>query len=248
MSHMSKKMVRTIFTIDEEYDIFQVWVSLRFCGKDEFDLLCKSFGLDIENGEKIRSCSQYETCSSLLTELMHKRYIASKKKLMCAVKMYAAAWDSVNDEFYDTVARVTKYPWQFSLYKVVISPFHKGLSNRNANTVIRSASEDPHEQLRITAHEILMIQLWYVFESVFGKKYVTKNNQFFWAANEITTTAMLGFESKLNALWSDNQKGFDGFLLDYPHIHELKWVLGNEYRKKDSFGEYLKQLKRLSCV
>ncbi|NCU42351.1 MAG: hypothetical protein EOM19_06580 [Candidatus Moranbacteria bacterium] len=156
---------------------------------------------------------------------------------------YHEEWEKISQIFYSKVETLTEIPWAFPKYNVILSAFHRGISNRNDNIVFRWIFDDPKDHSRITAHEILMIHMWKVFECVFGERVVAENENFFWGANEITTVAILGLEQDINILWSKNQQGFDQFLLDYSQISDLKGQLEQRYRNKTSFREYVEGLQ-----
>ncbi|OIQ01621.1 MAG: hypothetical protein COZ27_03500 [Candidatus Moranbacteria bacterium CG_4_10_14_3_um_filter_41_65] len=238
-----QKKIRTTFVINKDYDAFQIWASFHFAHEDSFLSLNNSFGLDKSIGMQIRRSKDYKDCAYLIDNFVSEKYKKNEHLLEQAVESYSIEWQKVNDIFYDLVVDITGYDWEFQEYEVIMSLFHTGISNRNANYVLRSAYEDAKGQTRITAHEILMTQIWYIFGKVFGKKSVSRNEDFFWSANEITTTAMLGLESKLDALWPDNQKGFDNFLLNYSNMSELRDAFEKAYINKQSFGGYLKYIE-----
>lgn len=234
------RRVQTRFATNRDYDAFQIWVSLRFSGADDFLSLCESFGLDATVGRRIRESGDYDGCDDLVNGVVAERYERDGHLLEWAEKSYGIEWGKINDIFYSGVADITGFDWQFDEYEVILSLFHTGISNRDANFVLRSAREDAREQTRITAHEILMIQMWNIFEQLLPADRLKRKEKFFWSANEITTTAILGLDPKLDALWTDKQKGFDGFLLNYPDMKNLKEILKKKYLEADSFREYAK--------
>lgn len=238
--------IGTVFLIDSDYDSFMVWNMLRYANLKESVALAKGMGIDAAAAKGIRNCSSYGQCSKKVGMIAKKRYESESDLLGKALVSYKREWEKIDDAFYSAVEDITKITWQFSEYRVVLSLFHHGISNRGGNVIVRSAHENPGEHTRITAHEILMIQLWRIFENVFGKKAVNEREKFYWQANEITAVALLGLERRLNGLWADNQKGFDRFLLNYPDMNTLKNILKIQYENRRDFSAYLEDIRNLS--
>lgn len=235
-------MIKTFFCVDKEKDAFQIWVRLRFFGEGEAERFSYDTGMDIAQAHYIAQSTEYNACSHSMEMFVEEVYKKNQSHFSIAKSRYPIEWEKISKVFYEKVESLTEVPWAFSEYRVILSAFHRGISNRDAKSVFRWIFDDPKEHPRITAHEILMIHLWEVFERVFGKQTVEENEEFFWGANEITTVAILGLEKDMDMLWSEEQKGFNRFLLNYPHLEILKEQLKERYIQKISFQEYMEGL------
>ena len=190
--------------------------------------------------KQIYGTKTYDEVKTLIEKLVQKRYTKESARINEAIGKYQTAWDKINNNFYQDVREVTDEDWQFPEYKVVVSPFHPGVSNRGQNVVVRSAFEDPDDQRRITAHEILMIHIWSILDTRYpkAKKDPLKH---LWGLNEITTVAILGLEPKLNSLWTKKTQGYDQYLANYPQLKPLQMSLKEIYLTEKNFNFYLRR-------
>jgi len=232
--------MRTVFIKDPDYDGFVVWAILHRDDPSGSKNRSKRMGIDEQTLKKIYGTKTYDEVETLIKKLIQTRYTKKSKKIDEAIEKYQIAWDKINDNFCQQVKEITGEDWQFPEYKIVVSPFHSGISNRGKNVVIRSAFEDPDDQKRITAHEILMIHLWSILDARYpeAKKDSRKH---FWGLNEITTVAILGLESKLNDLWTKKTQGYDQYLANYPQLKPLQMSLKEIYLTKKNFNSYLQK-------
>jgi len=234
--------MKTTYIKDLEYDAFMIWVMLR--GKDPSGVKKRAerMKIDKELLNSISGTKSYEEVKDLLEKVVKERYKKEEKTIDDAIVSYQRAWDEINGVFYGEVEKVTETKWEFSEYKVVVSPFHPGVANRGNNIVIRWLYEDPEDQKRITAHEILMIHIWSIIDNNYPEaKSEIGGGGRFWGLNEVTTTLILGLEPKLNDLWTPKKQGVDNFLQNYPQLTELKEELKEIYINKKSFSDYLTQ-------
>jgi hypothetical protein len=232
--------MRTIFVKDPDYDGFVIWLMLHRDDPSGAKHRSKKMGIDEQTLKQIYGTKTYNEVKTLIKKLVQKRYVKESARINEAIRKYQTEWDKINDNFYQEVERVTNKDWQFPKYKVVVSPFHPGVSNRGNNVVIRSAFEDPSQQKRITAHEILMIHVWSILDTRYpeAKKDPLKH---FWGLNEITTVAILGLEPKLNRLWTKKAQGYDQYLANYPQLKLPQMSLKKTYLAKKDFGSYLQE-------
>lgn len=215
-----------------------IWVRIKNndSNKNEAEFLV----LQEELENKIKNFISYDGVEKDLVAFVEKEYNSLENLFKSSIGEYQEAWDLINDMFFYEVERVTEIKWKNAEYNVVLSPFHKGISNLGGNTIVRSIYENPKNQKRITAHEILMSHLW----NIIFENFPESENEVvgkYWALNEITTTAILGLETTLNSLWTSETKGFDGFLTNYPQLNEVKETLKDIYLRKSGFKDYLKQ-------
>jgi hypothetical protein len=150
---------------------------------------------------------------------------------------YQLAWDKINDVFVKRVEDITNFSWQHKIFKVKFSDTVVGMTSYGHNFVVRSKNEDPYDQCRITAHEILMSHLWSYIYYHFGKL-SKKEEKKFWEINEISTVCILGLDPILNKLWTSKTKGFDPYLKNYPDLYKLKYKFKKIYLSSKNFQTY----------
>lgn len=225
------------FISDKEADRRAVWQMFAPDTQDATDRALEA-GITEDELAKLRMCENEDDAGEILNGLVERRYEEDAETLAQAVIEYQLAWDKIGSAFSAAIEHATGVPWQFSEYLVVVSLFHRGISNSNANSVIRWAYEDAEDQKRITAHEILMTQLWHIFDQHFSEA-KTDPLDHFWALNEITTVLILGAEDKLNKLWTPQTQGVDNFLQNYPQLGELVSILKQNYAQNPDFLSYL---------
>lgn len=233
--------MKTIFIEDRAYDGYMIWVMLQGEDPAGVEKRWESSGIDKETLLKIQNSSRFEDVQERIVDLVDTRYKKEGDAVRESIAAYQASWDRISDVFYTTIASITGQPWKFSEYKVVVSLFHRGVSNRDSNVVVRLAGIDPHHQNRITAHEILMTHLWNIFDVRYP---AAKEDplRHFWAMNEITTVCLLGLEPVLNALWTEETKGTDRYLQNYPQLKTSKQELEKLYLEKKDFNGYLSNM------
>lgn len=194
----------------------------------------QTMGLNREQFNEIKSKKTYEDAKKIISKIAEPRYKGLSNLIKEKEKLSQKEWNKINDFFFEKTEEITKQKWKYTKYKVVVSVFHPGVAPREQNFIVRGFNQLPDE--RITAHELFMGNLWTILDSKYGGKI---NDMKLWAINEITTDAILGLEPSLNKLWSDNMKGYDNFLTNYPQLEKLKMKLKDVYLNKKSFTDYL---------
>jgi len=152
-------------------------------------------------------------------------------------EQYQVAWDKINDIFVKRVEEITKFPWQHKIFKVELSDTITGMTTYGYDFVTRSKNEDPFDQCRLTAHEILMSHLWSYIYHHFGKLNKEEEKKF-WALNEISTLCILALDPILNKLWTLKTKGFNQYLKTYPDLYKLKYKFKKIYLSSPDFKTY----------
>ncbi len=231
--------MRTTYLKNLEHDAFMIWVMCKGRDPSGLENRAKRMRLAPEIVSVISKATRYEDVKKLTEQIAKERYAAEEANINQAVIEYQKTWDVINDIFYREVVRITETSWRFPEYRVVLSPFHPGIANRGNNVVMRWIYERPDEQLRTTAHEILMIHLWELFDTILPGSKESRDGGPFWGLNEITATAILGLEPSLNELWSTDKKGYDQFLQNYPQLFERKEKLKEVYLDTQNFRDYL---------
>lgn len=234
--------MKVFFVKDPGYDGLIIWDMLKESDPSGVKNRAKSMGINEEIFAKIHG-KQWDEAKSVIIPLVNERYKKENAIIDKAIIEYQKAWDKINENFFKEVEKITREKWKFDHYEVVVSPFHRGISNRTENIVIRSAYENPEDQKRITAHEILMTHIWNIFDERHPEAEEDPKLHF-WALNEISTIAILGLEPSLNILWTEKKQGYDQYLANYPQLEKLKKELKEAYLNKRSFLEFIEEAMR----
>ncbi|OGC51594.1 hypothetical protein A2982_01280 [candidate division WWE3 bacterium RIFCSPLOWO2_01_FULL_39_13] len=158
---------------DFEYDTYMIWIMLSQEDPSGVENRAKSMGISKENLRKIYGVEHYKDIKDFLEGLAKRKYSKNEKHIDSIIPKYQAEWDKINNRFSTEVEKITGRKWDHDVYDVVVSLFHPGISTNRGDTVVRSAFEEPDGQTRITAHEILMSHIWYIF---FDKLPESKND------------------------------------------------------------------------
>lgn len=220
-----------------------IWVMLRSGDPSGTRNRAKSMGISEEQLAKIFGTNSFDEVKAFIMELVEEKYRKYEKQIEDVSKTYQQSWNEINNFFFEKIEQITEQRWKFDEYLAVLSPFHPGVSNRTYYKVIRWIFEEPKQQRRITAHEILLIHLWDIFDKKLANYYADPKEEqmkmHLWALSEITAVAILGLEPELNNLWTSDKAGFDTFLRNYPQLNDLKMELKEIYLAKISFQDYL---------
>lgn len=225
------------FLQDQERDV-RAMMDMFLPATVDADARAREAGIPEPIVARARAAGSFDASLEVFRGFATERYHEDERILREAIRGYQLVWDEIDQVFFTRVRSLTDLDWQFSEYKVIVSLFHRGISNSNANTVIRWAYDQPREHARITAHEILMIQLWHIFDRYFPEAEQDPHGHF-WMLNELTATAVLGLDPVLDSLWASSQKGYEGFLQNYPQMQQYKESIKTAYLQRDSFYQYL---------
>ncbi len=226
---------------DIDYDSEILWIMLSSPDPAGNKNRATSMGLEMNTYEKIAKAEDYKDIKDFILKLVEEKYKENSITISKAPALYQKAWNKINDKFSDNIEKITNTKWHHDTFFVVLSPFHIGVSNTGGDKVIRSIFEDPEDQKRITAHEILMSHIWNIMFDSFGDKAKQDSYMHYWGLNEIATTAVLGLESEMNDLWTQNYKGYDNYLGNYPQLKKLQNKMKDVYLAKNSFTDFLNE-------
>jgi hypothetical protein len=228
------------YCIDPEWDAFTTWQLIKSNDPAKDNSRAKEMGFSEKELKRIQLAEVFDDVIGFLPPLLQEKLENQQEKVDYALENYQKEWNKINDTFFNKTREITGSDWNYDIYYVVLSPINRGISSRGEDTVIRWIHDDPKEQLRITAHELLMSHIWNVLlcKHPDAQK---DGNMFYWAFNEITTTAVLGLEPELNDLWTEETQGFDQFLSNYPQLTKLKMKLKGIYLSNSNFEEYKTQ-------
>ncbi|OGC51762.1 hypothetical protein A2982_00570 [candidate division WWE3 bacterium RIFCSPLOWO2_01_FULL_39_13] len=148
---------------DFEYDAFMIWIMLSDDDPSGVKNRAKSMGISKTELKRIYGVEDYQDAKGYVENLAKKKYSKCEEDIDRVIPLYQKEWDKINDTFSSEVEKVTGRKWKYNIYKVVVGPFHPGISTQEGDTVVRSAFEDSEGQKRITAHEILMSHIWCIF-------------------------------------------------------------------------------------
>lgn len=238
------QLPRVRFIRDMEYDAFMIWVMLRSDDPAGVRWRATTMGITSWQLNRILEADSFAEVEELIYDIVEERYEQYESEIKEKLISYQESWNEINDLFFERIQQITEHKWRFDEYLVVVSPIHPGVSSRFGNKIIRWIFEDPIQQRRITAHEILMTHIWDIFDEELSDYYENPQEEskkmHLWALNEITTMALLGLEPELNELWSASTRGFST-QHNYPQIVQLQLELKEVYLGKSDFQEYLNE-------
>lgn len=164
-------------------------------------------------------------------------YATSESYLKKTVAAYQSSWDEINDAFFQSVERITGFQWAHTHYECVVSVAHSGISNwDDGNRIIRGWKENPYTMRRITAHELLLAQYFYVVHTAYPESALTQNQ--IWALAEIAAFTLTAYLPEAKEFWPWNTE----FSLNhnYPHLVPLQLELRDIFLNRTSFDQYMK--------
>ena len=231
--------MKVTFVKDMDYDAYMIWIMLSSPDPAGNENRAKSMGINKDDFLKISKVVDYRDIEDFVLDLAKKKYEKHESEINRALEEYQKSWDKINDAFSSGIERITEHKWYHDKFKVVVSPFHPGVSNNGGDTVVRYAFENPDEQRRVTAHEILMSHIWSIMFDRYGEEAKENEYMHYWGLNEITTTAVLGLELGLNTLWTKKYQGYDQYLSNYPQLKQAQQIFKKMYLEKEGFLEFL---------
>lgn len=170
--------------------------------------------------------------------IIHRRLAPT---LRITASMYQSAWDEIGDYFFKRAEAIVKHPWKFNRYYCVVSMVHRGVSSWGGNKIVRSWTENPYAQRKITAHELLITYLWdYLGEHAHCNLSSTQR----WAFCEISAWAITGLDDKLvRKAWpwiSDSERW--PMEHNYPQLVAAQRRAKALYEKMTDFDAYSEKL------
>lgn len=232
------------FCIDPFHDALTLWGMLHFADPAGRENRMASMNLPKDVGDKFINAEEFKEIEKFATKYLEKRHTEVADQIQKAKETYQIEWNKINDHLFKNIKGITGYDWAHKEYFVVVSPIHKGVSTMGGNTVVRSAFEDSKDQLRITAHELLMSHIWTVLWIIYPESKKDTDMKF-WAINELITNAILGLDPAFKDLWTKKTRGYDQYLRNYPQLEEAKMELKAQYAATSFEGFLAKTYKRV---
>ncbi len=231
--------MNVIYTIDKDKDIKMVYSMIKSDDPSGNWKRAQGMGINRVLFDTIVESNSFDDVKNEIDKLYNEKYLNDKGILFSKKELFQSNWNIINDIFEKETESAVGLKWKYEKYIVIISLFHSGISNTLGNSVYLWIYDDLDIHLRVTAHELLMTHIWqYIFKN-FPEKDIYDNWNKYWSINEITTTFILGIESKLNNLWSDRMKGYENFLQNYPQLIKNRDLLVNRYKNRDSFKGFI---------
>ena len=215
------------FIKDRDYDAEMISVMLK--GRSEQGILeyAKTIGVSPEDARRIAAGDQ--ALAEMIAEI---RYAEAGNKLNGVIEAYQQGWDEIDQQFFDRLVELTKFPLAHESYECVVSLFHPGISNWGGNKVVRIWNKDSEEQRRITAHELIISH----FFSLMHKKHSTISSQNIWKLAEVYAFAVTGLDPIMRTFWPwDNSGAYTDH--NYPEIVQLQKDLTHLYPDINAFVE-----------
>lgn len=237
MSNVENTMIpKLIFTIDQKFDTDMAIFMLR--GNDG-EYRAKRMGITSEFVKKIRDAQgeSLKEATKEFNEYSDLVYKLSMSYIEKSKKLYQESWDEINDDFFETVKKLT-YPWFFPKYTCVVTHFNVGLRDPKGDKIGRWWKENPLIQRRLTAYELFQAHFVQIHRELYKDSGL--NSKQVWALAEIASNAITGLEEDLKKFWPWDTKGYYTDH-NYPQIVELQHLLYEPYIKRTSFDEYIKK-------
>lgn len=227
--------MKILLLIDQQQDSEALWSIFK--GKDPAGLenRAKRMGFDTELAKEINRSNSEET-KEKVNRLIEDRYRKLLPYMEKSRDLYQESWDEITPEFFETVEKITDYPWFHKEFTCVVSAFHPGISSWGGNQIFRWWKENPYTQRRITAHEMLISYFFSIVRKDFAKANLSDRQ--IWALGEIAAWALTGLEEDLRRFWPWDERGYYTDH-NYPQLVDLQLKLKDPFLDRKSFREYI---------
>lgn len=231
------KMTHLKFIIDKEYDARMAYQMLRSGDPAGLESRAASMGLEIDWAKKINLLS-WSKAKRTIELIVKEKYRTIGKKLDQTKTWYQKSWNEIDKKFFAFIAKKTEYKWQYKLYYCVVSAFHPGISNWGGNKIVRIWSENPFTMRRITAHELIIAHIFFIFHNDPKYQGVLEDNQI-WKIAEIRAWCLTGLELAIIKFWPWVPKHRLFYTNhNYPMLVDMQIRLGEIYPKL-KFNDFL---------
>ena len=228
---------KIIFIEDKQYDQMMIYNILKSDDPAGLESRARSMGIDIELAKEIKKSNSYLDVKVEIDKLVKDRYEQKANEIIQSINDYDKSWELITRDFSNEIESLTNEKWFHNIYQCVVSPFHPGISNWYGNKIIRKSGENPIEQRRITAHEIVLSEVFQICRKYYSKEQIDEWKV--WAIAEITTVLLLDNQDLLQ-YWGSyipQQNYFSRS--NYPQLAELEEHLRIAYKKRSNFKEYI---------
>ena len=238
--HSTTKKTASEFSLtfieDKAWDQIQIFNMLRPNEPGGFGNRVETMGIDYDFARRIQNARNYSEVQEELNIFVDERYLRVGNNLRTSIDDYAASWDLIIQEFTDVVLELTQHDWFYDNYDVVVSAFHRGLSNWYGNFVTRLYGDDPIDQRYITAFELVLSHVFHISRHYFNQ--TDAPDHIIWAISEISAALILR-DDRLLELWGDGYILHRNSLTGYPQLLELESELITIYNNMVDFTDFL---------
>jgi len=155
-----------------------------------------------------------------------------------SLSTYQKSWDEINKDFFETIVRLTGFPWTYDEYECVLSPFVVGVSSWNGNKIVRSCGENSLTMRKITAHELILAHIFDILTRVFGAYDLTSRQK--WAISEICASMVTGSDEVENKFWPWSKVENCFKSIDcHKELYVLRDILKKDYTEQLNFKKFL---------
>ena len=173
---------------------------------------------------------------TLTYQQLDRSYEALKTALPWTLKSYQEVWDEINDRFSDYIENITGYKWFQDEYQCLLSIYFHGNTNwGRSNQISRCWWENPYYSRRITAHEMILSQYFFIYRNHYTNEGLTDGQV--WALAEIAAFALTTLTEDIKDFWGWDT---DYNVCNYPQIVELQNDLKDVFLNMKSFDDYMK--------
>jgi hypothetical protein len=167
-----------------------------------------------------------------------RRYRDCEAALKYTAKEYQKSWDKIGDAFSRYVEKTTGFAWKHKLYRCVVSPTHRGISNWDgSDKIIRWWLENPLAMRRITAHELILHHFFCIIKN--NHKQEKLSDLQIWALAEIAAFAMTSLTPESHRFWPWDDSGYYTNH-NYQSLVPLQNKLKKAFVERHDFDDYVK--------
>ncbi|NOZ85607.1 MAG: hypothetical protein GXP49_04970 [Deltaproteobacteria bacterium] len=194
-------------------------------------------GIDIETAKKIRAAHSLGDARSVLAPIVDERYQVLGERIKRSKEELETDWSKLAPIFWPLVFGLTEHRWLHSEYNVVVSAFHRGLSDWEGSRVAVGATLDRCWRLRIAAHEIVLSHVVQILRARYPRDVVP--DTIAWAFAENTTVFILD-DPRLRGFWPSVPPAGSYFKeSNYPQLEPLEPGLLSCWTRRTSFQAYM---------
>jgi len=227
------------FVIDKEYDAQTIFGMLHGINPGGASARAADMGVGDDLARRIHVASDYASVAEEIARIVETRHSENSARLEGARSEYERLWAPVLGRFAKVVTSETGHCWFHSTpeiqYTDVVSAFHRGVSSWYGNTIATGFNLSPESKLRISAHEIVLSQVFHVIRKYHPQSEIS--DWHVWALSELTAVWILS-DPRLRPYWPTFRTSEYFAHSNYPQLAELEQELAPIYGRRASFRAY----------
>jgi hypothetical protein len=225
------------FVLDRDFDRARIWGMSRVADPAGWEHRSRSMGLEPSVAARIKAAREPAEVADLLNRVVEARYRWFGARLPALRDEYEREWARLVRRFSDVVTELTGRPWYYRDYVVVVSAFHRGISNWYGNLVACDAAFSLEFKRRMVAYEVTLSHVFHVVRSRHAPAAV--DDWRVWAFAEVTTVLLLA-DARLAPEWPSAPRPGTYFAgSGYPQLAPLEAELLRLFAARRSFEDYV---------